>query len=232
MHDTSFDHLARLLGGGADRRTLIRGLAGGAIVGGGLLPAATAHAAPGAVIPRPQDEPQCGYLVVFSKKLDGFQIGDPSCEEPCGCPEHKEVVTSHHTLSAEMFSAACDESIDSVPDKSALQFKLTHHLKFSDQGPLVGYHDGTFDFLSSEGNHLMSGRLEGTDGLNSEIGDCDEGRLEGHLDGEQGSGPFEGCTLVGEYRFRFKVDQHCPDNWSASEGILTGVFRCPCPDGQ
>jgi len=245
-----FDPLAPI-----DRREFLRSASQRALAAG-VLAAGLAGTLAGnqqvveAASPGPPGDVACPDLRVLAKLASPVEA-KVQCRH-CDC-HSRRVITVEQALTARLVAAKCDETAHAIPEGSVLRVKITRYFRlFGPCATWVGSHTGRFEILvhthptSPATALVLSGTLDGTDGLSSDSRDqehcCHPWQDEGALAGK-GQGALRRCTLTGSYTSALgplpvDVDLHdpevathwlcSPDLWRTWRLSLVGILHCPC----
>lgn len=171
----------------------------------------------------------------------------PSCFEKFDCREvgcDDCIMRMQWRVELKSKDPLCDEHVKSIPDGSTLVADLLYHVRLV--GPCqtpVGTHEGKFQIVGPNGNVIGSGKMKGTNGLETHTSsgvtceDCDawphdEGCLDGKIIIRSAStGRPVKCKLIATYSSQHKpssdnVDICDPRHWTNWTLNIDGIALC------
>lgn len=180
----------------------------------------------------------CRQHIVFAKRPFS---PEPSCFEKFDCAQPRDcddcILRIQWNFNIISVDPQCDETETIVPDGSVLKVDLKYHIRRN--GPCrtpVGTHEGQFKIFNPAGGLIGSGKMRGTNGLDSDFGDercCawpnDEGAMDGTI-----TVPSSGrCNLIATYESEIlrpgQEDVCNKEFWKNLELRIEGVLLCRCP---
>lgn len=154
------------------------------------------------------------------------------------------------TLTLTSKDPVCDELANLIPGGSTLVVDLTYHIRRNGpcktsafpNGTPVGTHEGKFTIKNPAGGIIASGKMKGTNGLETHVIDdecCspyhDEGCMEGIIKVPvAGTNTTNACKLTATYSSTLNFEPFVSDVCSKSYWERTwylnidGIVQCPC----
>jgi hypothetical protein len=231
MNPNVLDDLARKLATGADRRMVLRGVAGGATGFGAWRLGQTGVDA--SAIMRLQSDDPCARtdLVLFAAQVADFS-NDLRCEG-CEC-QGRRVIYGRQEFRGFVLPEQCDEFRGRYAGEHFVGTLERWLREDPICGTFTGFHAGRFAITDASGNPLVEGQIAGTDGLTSDpkLAEdcCGPGLGEGTLVG-QGVSELRGCTFTASYSTVRDEGDPCDSGlWGGWRWRVVGFLACPCND--
>lgn len=163
--------------------------------------------------------------------VDCLRLSNKRCDDCIMRMQWKLTIQTKDTL--------CDETRELIPDGSTLAADLTYHIRrFGPCGTPVGTHEGKFTITDTAGNVIATGKMKGTNGLEThgEPPECceefhDEGCLDGKILIKSPTGKGK-CKLIATYSsfINPSTSDVCNrDYWKNLQLFIDGIVQCNCP---
>ncbi len=191
----------------------------------------------------------CRRSIVLAKRAVSPQPYCFSCSLKCTAPAGTNascddlIIRMKRKATLDPKETLCDETIQCIPPGSILDVDLTYHIrKVGPCGSPVGTHEGKFTILGPTGNVIGSGKMHGTNGLETHVDtqECcawphDEGCLEGIVRCTSDTATnIAACKLLATYSSKLDalpIDPANPcdvNNWSNWTANIDGIVQCKC----